>query len=301
MAETPKTKISTSSHVRSNSFPTTSNSLHLSFHQDLLPNLITILKHKEFSTPSTSFVCRKLRDINDLYESIDNSIKCHSIHQALLNETHRNGVEEILEGSINLLDVCSFIKDNVLSSMKESIVELRSYLRRNKIGGNEKCIDAYLLSRRKIQKMANKYGKNLQAIKMNLKNGENSTIHCLDMLKDVEALCLSSLGLVLGCFFGKKNDQNGWFIETIGKLMTHKNLYWNKSSQGNHVNELEKIDPLIFQLENNKKYLDVKLVQDLAKQLEQLQLAIGEIQECLEAISRCLTKIRVSLLNILSH
>ena len=66
-------------------------------------------------------------------------------------------------------------------------------------------------------------------------------------------------------------------------------------------NEIMKIDNAILANGAKKTNVDVKMSQDLLKQLGALEVGVQEIEESLEAISRCLLRTRVSLLNVISH
>jgi len=64
----------------------------------------------------------------------------------------RGDVEEILDGSLTLLDVSSYGQE-ALSQMKESVSDLQSSLRRSNC---EEGIHAYFISRKKISEVLSK-------------------------------------------------------------------------------------------------------------------------------------------------
>ena len=104
--------------------------------------------------PSSSSICQNLGEVKDLYEQMNKFVHLPHNRNALSKEK----VEEVLEGSIALLDASSFALDAV-SQMKESILDLQSSLRR---GNNGEGVHAYLVSRRRIDKMFSKYLVNLK-------------------------------------------------------------------------------------------------------------------------------------------
>ncbi|KAL2468129.1 hypothetical protein Fot_51654 [Forsythia ovata] len=107
--------------------------------------------------------------------------KLPSLQQALVDENRAN---ELLDGSLKLVDICGIARD-VIFLTKESVQELESSLRRNR------GIDAYMTSRKKIDKMVKKCIQNLKSFDpcstsllnkdSNLKaiHGKRSTSHWL--------------------------------------------------------------------------------------------------------------------------
>ena len=56
-----------------------------------------------------------------------------------------------------------------------------------------------------------------------------------------------------------------------------------------------------FALRAKKLIVNAEAVHILLNQLVALELAIQEIEKCLDSVYRCLLKTRVSLLNVLGH
>ncbi|KAJ6736491.1 T23E18.15 [Salix viminalis] len=112
-------------HVRSISLPSRSHPLNASV-EDQLDRLRSSL------TTSTS-AYHKLTGLKDLYECVEDFLQLPSTQQTLSNEQQKERGEEVLNGSLLLLDMCSTTRD-VFSSMKECLQELESSLRRRKGG-----------------------------------------------------------------------------------------------------------------------------------------------------------------------
>ncbi|XP_021732266.1 uncharacterized protein LOC110699081 [Chenopodium quinoa] len=263
------------SHVRSSSWPCTPYPLESSI-EDLL---LKITSSSSSPSSSVASIRNNLCDIKNLYEGINNLIKCSMNQKVLSLGEHQSVVEEVLEGSLGLLEACSTTND-VLSMMKESIVELQSCLRR-KSSEQEKDINAYLISRKKIQKMANKCLKKL--CKLNLEKDGKYNIPTLKMLNEAEIISFSALKYVLPYFSEPTNKGKSWSLMT--KLMQSKSISYNTQVDSN---EIMKIDNAILAYGAKKTNVDVKMSQDLLKQLGVLEVSVQEIEGSLEAISRCL-------------
>ncbi|KAL2895562.1 3-phosphoshikimate 1-carboxyvinyltransferase [Bienertia sinuspersici] len=191
----------TTSHIRSSSWPTTStHPLDSSVVESLLLKLTTL---EVESSSSSKSICNNLKDIKNLYEEINILIQCSMNQKVLSIEENQTSMENVLEGSLALLDASSSIND-VLSLMKQSIVELQSCLRR-KSGEQAKGIDSYMLSRKKIQKMANKCLKSLQKLNLVKENSNNNNVAIVRMLREAEIVSFSTLKSVLAYFSETSN------------------------------------------------------------------------------------------------
>ncbi|WRX13741.1 Protein BPS1, partial [Theobroma cacao] len=81
------------------------------------------------ATSTSSSISRKLNGFRDLYDCVDKLLQLPFSQQALAQKQHKELVDELLDGSLWLLDLCSTAKDVVLQT-KESTNELQSILRR---------------------------------------------------------------------------------------------------------------------------------------------------------------------------
>ncbi|KAJ6399703.1 hypothetical protein OIU77_020287 [Salix suchowensis] len=127
-------------HVRSISLPSRSHPLNASV-EDQLDRLRSSL------TASTS-AYHKLSGLKALYECVEDFLQLPSTQQTLSNEQQKERGEEVLNGSLLLLDMCSTTRD-VFSSMKECLQELESSLRRRKGGesGFSSEVESYMIQR----------------------------------------------------------------------------------------------------------------------------------------------------------
>ncbi|KAL0325983.1 UNVERIFIED_CONTAM: hypothetical protein Sradi_5167600 [Sesamum radiatum] len=192
-------------HSRSNSFPSQSHPVMESVEDHLCR-----LKSSEAASTSASSICMNLASLRDFHEGINNLIQMPSVQQALSQGHSESWVNELLEESLKLVDLCGFLRD-VVSSTKESIQDLESSIRRNR-GENATWddINAYVASRKKINKMVKKCIKNLKSL-----NQSSTPLPAIGtMLKEAEALDFSVLKSVLMLLSGEKegSKQRSWSL-----------------------------------------------------------------------------------------
>ncbi|RVX16807.1 hypothetical protein CK203_005880 [Vitis vinifera] len=179
-------------HVRSISLPSRSHSTTLKIQEEL-----NKLKKWEASSTSTlGTICNGLSGMEELYKCLDELLSLQSTQQAISHHQHEKWVEELLDGSVSLLDVCGTTRD-VISEFKENVGDLQSALRRRK---GDVCIESsinnYICSRKKMNKDAKKL---LAAIKkMDNKAGASPLLDqdhqlstVIKVLRDVNAMSIS--------------------------------------------------------------------------------------------------------------
>ncbi|KAG8377777.1 hypothetical protein BUALT_Bualt08G0068700 [Buddleja alternifolia] len=244
-------------HSRSNSFPSQSHPLTQSVEDHLRR-----LRASQATSTSTSSLCENLSSLSDLHECINNMIQMPSVQQAFSHEQGRNWINELLEGSLRLVELCGFSRE-VVSLTNESIQDLESSMRRNRgETATSDDIKAYVASRKNINKMVKKCIKNFNKNSTAIPDNEFG-----ETLKETEALDISVLNSVLTLISGEKESskQRSWSF-------------------------LSKFTRAHFEVENNT-----------VKQLKATEMSIEQLEEGLESSFRSLIKTRVSLLNVLSH
>ncbi|KAL0438298.1 UNVERIFIED_CONTAM: hypothetical protein Slati_2312800 [Sesamum latifolium] len=191
-------------HSRSNSFPSQSHPV-----MDVVEGHLRRLRSSEVASTSAPSICTNLGSLTDLHEGINNLIQMASVQQALSNEQDDKWINELLDGSLRLVDLCGFSRD-VVCLTKESVQDLESSIRRNK---GETAVDmtAYVASRKKINKTVTKYIKNLKGFNQNstaLLDKDYDLKAIGKMLKEAEALAFSILKSVLILMAGRRKDQS---------------------------------------------------------------------------------------------
>ncbi|XP_004507467.1 uncharacterized protein [Cicer arietinum] len=288
------TKISL--HLRSNSLPSTSHPLVSQFED----NLQRLQSSEGTSSVSSSSVCNKLNGMQDLHDCVDRLLKLPIEQQALALECNEKYIDDLLERSLQILDICSTAKDCLLLS-KESIHELQSVIRRR---GNETefTIEGvkYLALRKNMKKQIRKALVNLKAMKNELvasssKNKENNSSPIFEFLKEAEAITLCSLEHLLLFIYDPKGHSKNSRWSAISKLMQPKRTVCD--SQESDTNEFEKVDATLQSLISHKP----SSTENLQSDMENLEMCIQDLEIGVEHISRKLIRNRVSLLNIFNH
>ena len=183
-------------HFRSNSFPTRAHPLISEFNDQL-----SRLRCSEATSSSSASLSQKLIGLQDLNDSVDNLLLL-PFAQALAQEQNQKWFNELLDGSLRLLDVCGIARDALLQT-KECTCELQSTLRRRHGRKMElaKEVEKYLASRKVAKKAIKKVLKGMQT-KLNSKKNEDLTI--VSLLKELEAVTILVFESLLTFIAGSK-------------------------------------------------------------------------------------------------
>ncbi|KAG5047883.1 hypothetical protein JHK85_008986 [Glycine max] len=154
-------------HTRSNSLPSAPHPL-ISQHEEHLQKL---RDSEATSSISSSSLSHKLNGLLDLQDCTDKLLQLPMKQQAVAQKFSDKCVDDILEGSLRLLDICSTAKE-CLQISKETL-------------SSEGKGGKYLASRNKLKKAIRKALRNLKAIK--------SESEVFPSNKDVDTLCMLSI------------------------------------------------------------------------------------------------------------
>ncbi|XP_050207229.1 uncharacterized protein LOC126656661 [Mercurialis annua] len=226
-------------HIRSISLPSTSHPLTVSLEEQL---------YKLNTSQSSLSIGQKLSGLKELYDCVDDFLQLSLTQQSL---SHENSVEEALNGSLSLLDMCSNTRD-FFSQMRECLQGLELSLRRSRNG-----VEAYMTSRKTLNKLICKYLRNFKKQDKNSKSNSEIVV----LLKGVEEISVSMFESILSFISQPKSKSK---LSIFSKLLQPKNA----SCQGELVaNEVEKIDAelLIF-----KSSSDSNQSKTILKELEAL-------------------------------
>ena len=280
-------------HFRSNSFPTREHPLISEFNDQL-----SRLRCSEATSSSSISLSQKLIGLQDLHDCVDNLLLL-PVAQALTKEQHEKWFNELLDGSLRLLDVCGIARDALLQT-KECTHELQSTLRRRQGCKMELAreVEKYLASRKIVKKAMQKALKGMQT-KLNSKKNEDLAM--VSMLKELEAVTLMVFESLLTFIAGSKlqSKSSNWFV--VSKLVHPKRIACE--GEETDANEFEKVDAALQSLIRHKtSKSDYSMhVQNVQNWMGQLESSIQDVEEVLECLSRHLVKTRVSFLNILNH
>ncbi|KAM7257827.1 hypothetical protein ACFE04_013568 [Oxalis oulophora] len=232
--------MATNFHIRSISLPSGTHPLAASIKEQLN----RLRTSQETTTSSSSALCHKLDGLRKLYECVDDLLQLNESQQHLSNES----VEEVLNGSVKILDMCDISRD-VLSQMKKCLQELESSLRRRRGDDNEVC-EGYMISRKNISMVVSKSLKNMKRSETKRVNSDlDSTIK---MLKDSEEMSLAVFESLFSLISQSKTN-NGW--SSVCKLFKPKRI-----SCESLLRQSEDLNSSIQELEQNLECLYRRLV-----------------------------------------
>ncbi|XP_062104103.1 uncharacterized protein LOC133815262 [Humulus lupulus] len=284
-------------HTRSNSLP--SRQQH-----PLIPEfdqqLCRLRSSGAASSSSSSSVASKLSGLQDLHDYLDRFLLLPLNQRALSREQNEKCVDEILEGSLRLLEVCNTAKDALLQ-IKESTQELQSIMRRRRSGEMNLSseIKKYLGSRKVVKKALFKAMEN----RCNFRslNKDQETVEVVNMMREVESITLTIFESLISFMSGPKSSKSsGWSL--VSKIINTKRVACEDIIISNESNEFVSADAALNMLISQKlKKSDIMIEDTAQKELQKLELCIQDLEEGVESHYRRLIKTRVSLLNILSH
>ncbi|KAL6346826.1 hypothetical protein AAG906_002942 [Vitis piasezkii] len=286
-------------HARSISLPSTPHPLIPEFDE-----ILCRLRASE-ATSSSSSISHKLSGLRDVHDCVDDLLLLPFTQQTLAQNRHEKWVDELLDGSLRLLDICGAAKDSLLQT-REGAHELQSSMRRRR--GTENGISSeignYLTSRKKVKKTIHKCLRNLKGMNskcgFSASNKDTETLSMVSMLREVETVTLTVLEALLSLIAGPTagSKTSGWSL--VSKLMQHKRMACEEAEA--EISEFEKVDAALCTiLANKNKSVNVVHADDVHNEVAKLESSIQDLEEGIEFLSRRLIKTRVSLLNILSH
>ncbi|KAL9417423.1 hypothetical protein AB3S75_040413 [Citrus x aurantiifolia] len=282
-------------HTHSNSFPTRSH-----------PQVLEVEEHlrrlRSSQAASTSSLGHELKGLQDLHDSVEKILQLPLlqlplVQQALARDHQKKWVDELLNGSFKILDVCSTAQ-NVLLQMKESALGLQSVLRRRRGDETELTseIQKYLASRKAMRKAINKTLGNLKGLENECSSSINE--EHVSVLKEVEAVTLATFEYLLSFISGSRTPSKLSRFALLTKLIRPKRIACQEDQT--EMNEFEKVDAALSTVVGHKTIKSDNIIY-MQNQLKEMESSIQDLEEGLESLSRRLIKARVPLLNILTN
>lgn len=282
-------------HARSNSFPTRPHPLILQCNEHLCR-----LEASDAPSSSSSSLSGKLIGLQDLHDCVEKLLQLPQMQGAFVQRCPDRWVEELLDGSLRLLDVCSAAKDALIHT-KECARELQSIMRRRSGGdimGLEREVRKFLASRKVVKKAIQKA---LKGMESKHADKSNETLPMVRTLREIEAVTLTVFDSLLSHIAGPKlqSKLSSWSL--VSKLVHSKRVACE--NEETETSEFEKVDAALHSLisHNTSKADYIMHVENVHNLLGKLESIADDLEEGLECLFRSLIKSRVSLLNILNH
>ncbi|XP_027355387.1 uncharacterized protein LOC113865188 [Abrus precatorius] len=257
------------------------------------------LEASDATSSSSSLFHHKLSGLQTLHDCVEKLVLLPLTQKVLIQEHQEKWVDELLDGSLRLLDVCTVAKDALLHT-KECARELQSIMRRKRGGEMEVTAEVrkFLASRKVVKKAILKALENLKATmkkgKSSPSNQDHQTAILVSLFKDVEVITLSILESLLNFISGPvQSKPSNWSL--VSKLMRNKKVTCTQESDQNEFADVDAaLQSFVLHMKSDN-------INHLQNQLENLELVIQDFVEGLETLFKRFIKIRVSLLNILNH
>ncbi|CAN0845548.1 hypothetical protein LINGRAHAP2_LOCUS4141 [Linum grandiflorum] len=274
----------TTFHARSNSFPSRPHPLVSEFDEQLCR-----LRQSQAASTSSSSISHKLNGLQDVYYCVDKLIQLPSTQQAMIHD--QNELNELLDGSLRLLDLCNAAKD-ALSQMKESVSELQSAIRRRQ-GDLVAETKRYLNSRKIVKKAIQKALKGMET----KKSTSSNNVESISMLRESESIVVEVLESLLSFISQSNSKSSSWSL--VSKLIPAK-----KNEVAASENEFAQVDACLKtsksseEIQTPLKNLTSKSSEEIQAHLKNLQPCVQDLEEGVESLFRCLIKTRASILNV---
>ncbi|KAL9231890.1 hypothetical protein vseg_007053 [Gypsophila vaccaria] len=259
-------------------------------------------------------VGHKLSNLKQLYGCLDDFLILSQNQQKLVHLSNVKRVDELIDGSLKLLDVCGIVKD-ILSQVKERTHDIQSSLRRSRSSYGELSIGdeivSYVNMRKNTKILSRKCLKDVKGMAKTFNprgiEENESNFATIDVLEKVEGVTAEIFAFLLEIISGCKArslKRNGSLSSIMCKFMLHQNseIERERVAYGNN-NEFDEVDLIMSSISiANKKKTCINVMQGekLRSQMVKLDSKVQDLDEVLESLFRCLVRSRATLLNILS-
>lgn len=280
-------------HVRSVSLPSRTHPTTLRVEEELhklKPFVESSLA--SMSSITNEVICNGLKDLAALYDGIEDLLHQPNIQQGLRRSNQTKALEEDVDGSMRLLDLCGTMKDAVVTS-KEHAQDLQHALRRRGDSSTREKVQAYICSRKETQKTIKKCYKDLKQMDAKCQRvsltSEDSDLPVISrLLNEARMITRSLLCSILQSLVMPKTKASWWpFASKAMRVASKKGLLgiWHADASS-----------LCAALQ----YADAEKTMMGQNQLKAVEISFGDLENGLEHLFRRLIQNRVSLLNILS-
>ncbi|KAJ4898882.1 hypothetical protein Rs2_12833 [Raphanus sativus] len=247
------------------------------------------------TTGSSESILMTLAGLEELYDCTEEFLKMGSTQRVMSSDDGSEFMEEMLDGSLRLMDTCSVSRDLMVET-HEHVRGVQSCVRRKKVAGGggtdqlDVAISGYVGFRKNMRKEAKKLLGSLKKIgggscpSSGVDNGQQDEhrVAVIDAMRRVVSVSVSVLKSFLEFLSGRQSNIKSKLAYVLNKKKDHHDEETK--------NELESLDSAICCSRD-----------DLQNELEEVDMSIDGFEKHLEGLFRRLIRTRASLLNIISH
>ncbi|CAN0918988.1 hypothetical protein LINGRAHAP2_LOCUS31191 [Linum grandiflorum] len=275
--------------------PVRSISLPSRIHPTSLKFQATLTKLKSWESSSSSCSTSQTRQpiqghhietgltrLEELFHRVEQVLQSPLARNSLEHHQHQE-VEDALDGSVRLLDVCNIAKE-LVQSMKEHVNGVQSALRRRNSTSIHDNIQAYFTFRKKARKSMST-SLRLLSKKSNLSSASNSLV--IQSTREASSVAASVFESFFMFISSPYSVRGSWAV-VKSKLVRSR-------------------EPVSSLVKNEVESLDAALcsftkfdVQEVQRRLEGLDGCFQGIEAKLDCVFRCMIQNRVSLLNLVT-
>ncbi|XP_020094936.1 uncharacterized protein LOC109714651 [Ananas comosus] len=284
-------------HVRSISLPSRTRPILVKVEEALQRTSHLVL---QASSTTLDEISGGLRSLGHLHDCVEELLRLPSLRQALLRPDQNKWLEEELEVSIVLLDLCGAVKDAVVST-KEHVQDLQSALRRR----GDRTIECKLrtcISSRREKEMKHIAKSSKAAREMHSKcgshllGGDDNISMVVKAMKQSSEAAIALLGSILSLMFKPRLRQKESKWTFVSKMMRKRKVACGSTN--------EDVDEDLYLGTSHEILLNKDAsgdkVMKAQNQLRNVEAKIESLESELECFFRRLVQSRVSILNILS-
>ncbi|XP_010437440.1 PREDICTED: uncharacterized protein LOC104721210 [Camelina sativa] len=244
------------------------------------------------TTDSSESILMSLAGLEELYICTEEFLKMGST-QRVMSSDGFDFMEEMLDGSLRLMDICSVSRDLMVET-HEHVRGVQSCLRRKKLAGGGDQLDVAVLGYVGFRKNMRKEARKLLGSLKNIDGGLSSSSSVINHEQDehlvavIDAMrgVVSVSVLVLRSFLEFLSGRQSNIKSKLASVLKKKKVHHDEGT----TNELESLDSALCCSHD-----------DLQKKLEDVEMSIDGFEKNLEGLFRRLIRTRASLLNIISH
>ncbi|KAJ7944082.1 DUF241 domain protein [Quillaja saponaria] len=285
-------------HVRSISLPSTSHPSTVRVEEELNKLRTWEATSTSTSTSTSASICNALSALEELYRCLDDLLNMTSTQQVVSCNQQDKCVEELLDGSVRILDICGITRDTLLQ-IREHVQDLQSALRRRK---GDSSIQSKVAEYRSFRKNMKKTSKKLIITLKQMENKfgvspvldqDHHLSAVIRVLREVTTMNISIFQSLLSFLAVPVSMPKAKKWSLITNLM-HKGVIASEENPED-LSELHSVDAALCSL---GKYATNEAAHE---RLEDLEVTIRSLENSLECVFRRLIKSRACLLNMISQ